>query len=92
MKDYNFKNHLLYLKFNSIIISIKIIIIISFLLLLVLKLQLNKSDSFSNLYKEFKNKDDLRLFKENKTKFYFKVRTRFLKQFNKYYNETNLVI
>ena len=95
MKDYNFNNLPLFLKFNSIIISklfIKIIIIIiSFILLLILKLQLNKSDLFSNLYQEFTNKDDLRLFKENKTKFYFKVRTRYLKRFNKYYNETNLV-
>lgn len=89
MEDYNLNNQPLY----SVVIKklyIKIIIIIILLLSLLIKLVLNKSDLSFKLYKEFKNKDDLKLFKKNKTNFYFKIRTKFLKKLNIDYNETNL--
>ena len=94
-EDNNLNNFSLYLKLYNIIRNkfyikiIKMIILLVFLLLL-LKLKLMKSNLFLELYKKF-TEDDIKLFMENKTKFYFKVRTRYLKKLHKIYNESNLV-
>jgi len=75
------------IKYRSLILTLILIVIFLFLYILILKKKLNKSEFLRNVYKIFRANIDIKLFLQNKTKFYYVYRNKHL---NNRYNESNL--
>ena len=86
-KDFNYN---IFLKCKKIISLFKNIFLLFCFLFLIINIQ-NYKLKYKFLLKEIKSPKEKNLFIKNKTKFYFYRRTRFLKKYNLYYNESKLV-
>ena len=74
-------------KYRSLTLALILVIIFLILYVFILTKKLNKSEFHRNLYKIFRANIDIKLFLQNKTKFYYVYRNKLL---NNRYNESNL--
>lgn len=66
------------------------IIIIIFSLIILLCYYIQNHKTFLKLFNEIKNEEDVKLYIQNKTKFYYKYRLKILKKYHIKYDENNI--